>query len=109
MTPDAAQPLQQHVDGAEVGDHQIEIHVQTLLGHLRGHQDAAVAAGAAAPVGGQDSRIERLPVGKRVARMVGRGMNGAIGPPEQLAGLGVGQQLLDGRPRAPLHTLHCHV
>ena len=36
--------LEQHVDGAQVGDEQVRVYVQRLFERLRSHHDASAAA-----------------------------------------------------------------
>ena len=42
-----ASPLDDQIDGCQIGDHQIDIEVQTLLQHLRTYQHPACAILAA--------------------------------------------------------------
>ena len=71
MAPQPAGPLNDQVNRRQIGDHQIEIDVERLLGDLGGHEDAPVA------LFGRRARTEQLqcraldlePVEQRELRM----------------------------------------
>jgi hypothetical protein len=45
MTPEASYPLQEHVCGSEIGDHEIEVNINALLHDLSSDENTARAFG----------------------------------------------------------------
>jgi hypothetical protein len=45
MTPEASHPLQEHVGGGEIGNHEVEVNIDALFHNLGGDKNAARAFG----------------------------------------------------------------
>src|SRR5690606_29037985 len=85
MSVETAEPLQQYVDRTEVGHHEVEIHVETLLHDLRGYQDHSSGRRTRTEIC-QHPPVESFAIWLGVPRVIRRPERAALWPPQEMFG-----------------------